>query len=74
MRVARRASSALVALVALVACAPARALRDGAPAVDPREYTSCRPLEAPALERCAYVTQNPLCARDEALVPYLRLH
>ena len=77
MRVARRASPArvvLVAVVALVACAPARALRDGAPAVDPRAYASCRPLEAPALERCAYVTQNALCARDDALVPYLRLH
>jgi len=48
--------------------------QDDAPSVDPRAYTRCTPLEAPPLERCTYVRQNPLCARDEAFVPYLETH
>jgi len=44
------------------------------PSVDPRQYTSCAPREAPVPERCAYVRQNPLCARDENFIPYLETH
>ena len=44
------------------------------PSVDPRRYTSCAPREAPVAERCAYVRQNPLCARDETFIPYLETH
>lgn len=44
------------------------------PSVDPRAYESCSPREAPALERCAYVRENPLCARDVSFLPYLEWH
>ena len=65
----------VVALVAVGAFAEDSDASAGTPpTVDPRRYASCAPREAPKAERCAYVRQNPLCARDENFIPYLETH
>ena len=72
---ARAAISIAFVAVVFSLVAGARALSDETPpSVDPRAYTSCAPREAPPLERCAYVRQNPLCARDQGFLPYLDWH
>jgi len=74
MRVRAATYIAFVA-VTLSLVVSVRALSDEPPtSVDPRDYTSCSPREAPPLERCAYVRQNPLCARDQNFLPYLDWH
>ena len=65
-------AGALCALVIFASLASlASAQSDALPSVDPRAYTKCAPREAPELERCTYVRENPMCGRDEAFVPYL---
>ena len=60
-------------MIAIVSLASLARAQSDVPSVDPRAYTKCAPREAPALERCTYVRENPLCGRDEAFVPYLEM-
>ena len=62
-----------LAFACLHFCASATAIDEDDP-VEPRAYDSCAPRDAPPDARCAYVRENALCARDDGLVPYLRVY